>query len=150
MLDSGNDSNRRPSGRLNTRGLERHTPNGHARMTANRKAALDAVLDEQDRQKARKEVDEGKIEQVYHQVTAECIMHANSMGQRDEFASRKYNSGQRDEFESRKYNKRYLKRSVMKHPAADQHNQIVPVPYKRQNQMVMSDQSFTTLYTHRA
>ena len=67
-----------------SRGLEHKTPQGSKKRCANRDIALDAVLQEQDRQWEYDRSDAIALSKVYNQSSAHCLMQAYLIAKGDE------------------------------------------------------------------
>jgi hypothetical protein len=78
------------------RGLEFRTPRGLQRRQANKRNAIDVVLDEQDRQIDQNIHDAKKLATVYHQVSVRCHEAAHQLGLHDERFVRTMNYVQSD------------------------------------------------------
>jgi hypothetical protein len=78
------------------RGLEFRTPWGLQRRQANKRNAIDVVLDEHDRQIDQNIHDAKKLATVYHQVSARCQEAAHKLGLHDERFVRTINYAQSD------------------------------------------------------
>mmetsp|Transcript_6503 Transcript_6503/g.11207 ORF Transcript_6503/g.11207 Transcript_6503/m.11207 type:complete len:237 (-) Transcript_6503:80-790(-) len=66
------------------RGLEYRTPDGHKKRVANKHSALDAVLDEQERQWDSDQDDAQDIADVYSEISRPCATAAHHAGLEDE------------------------------------------------------------------
>lgn len=73
-----------------SRGLERHTPAGQRSRLQTKKQALQAVLNEQFRQKGECIFDEDDIAIVYMQATLNCQSRAGEVGRLDRHAVEEY------------------------------------------------------------
>ena len=94
------------------RGLEFRTREGAIRRQHNKLDSINAVLDEQDRQKTMRINDDEKLREIYLSRSAHCLEEARELGMKDEHAMNKMRA-RKTNVEPKDKKKKGLKKAII-------------------------------------